>query len=174
MRYGILILLVLPIFAIGAFFADVHLPKMLAEDLPRAEAVVVKKGERKLYLVRSGEYFREYPIVLGGDPIGHKQEEGDQRTPEGDYVLDRRNPNSAFHLSIHISYPNAEDRARAEARGVSPGGMIMIHGQRNGLGWLGGLLQQWDWTDGCIAVTDVAMEEIWRAVPDGTPIRIEP
>ncbi|RFA31070.1 hypothetical protein CAI21_03095 [Alkalilimnicola ehrlichii] len=161
-------------FGVGAYFADTRLPAMLAEDLPQAEAVLVIKGERKLYLLRDGERYRAYPIALGGDPSGHKQQEGDQRTPEGDYVLDWRNPSSAFHLSLHVSYPNEDDRARAEARGVSPGGMIMVHGQRNGLGWLGSLLQRWDWTDGCIAVTNVAMEEIWRAVPNGTPIRIEP
>lgn len=163
-----------PVVVVGGYFIDAHLPAMLAEDLPRAEEVLVIKRERKLYLLRGGERYKSYPIALGGDPIGHKQEEGDQRTPEGNYVLDWRNPKSAFHLSLHVSYPNANDQARAEVRGVSPGGMIMVHGQRNGFGWLGGLTQRWDWTDGCIAVSNVAMEEIWRAVPVGTPIRIEP
>ncbi|MBT2773701.1 L,D-transpeptidase family protein [Halomonas sp. ISL-60] len=170
----IVILLIVLVLGAGAYFADSRLPALLAEELPQAEAVLVIKEERKLYLLRDGEPYREYGIALGGNPVGHKKEEGDQRTPEGDYVLDWRNPNSMAHLSLHVSYPNEEDQAQAEARGVSPGGMIMIHGQRNGFGWLGRLLQRWDWTDGCIAVTNVEMEEIWHAVQNGTPIRIEP
>ncbi|KKO03300.1 hypothetical protein LCGC14_0097130 [marine sediment metagenome] len=170
----IAILLIVLALGVGVYFADSRLPALFAEELPQAEAVLVVKEERKLYLLRDGEPYREYGIALGGNPVGHKQEEGDQRTPEGDYVLDWRNPNSMAHLSLHVSYPNEHDQAQAEVRGVSPGGMIMIHGQMNGFGWLGHLLQRWDWTDGCIAVTNVAMEEIWRAVPNGTPIRIEP
>ncbi len=158
----------------AAYVADAHLPELLAEPLPRADAVLVQKSERKLYLIKDGKPYREYRAAFGANPQGHKKQEGDERTPEGEYILDWRNANSAYHLSIHVSYPNREDKAQATARGVSPGGMIMIHGQRNGLGWLGGFLQQWDWTDGCVAVTNVAMEEIWRAVPDGTPITIKP
>jgi len=174
-RYRLLAILLLVLtLGVGVYFADSRLPALFAEELPQAEAVLVLKEERKLYLLRDGEPYREYGIALGGNPVGHKQKEGDQQTPEGDYVLDWRNPNSMAHLSLHVSYPNEDDRAQAEARGVSPGGMIMIHGQRNGFGWLGRLVQRWDWTDGCIAVTNVAMEEIWHAVPNGTPIRIEP
>lgn len=154
--------------------ADYTPVETVATDLPRADAVLVRKGERKLYLLKNGQPFREYRIALGANPFGHKQEEGDQRTPEGEYFIDWRNPDSEFHLSLRISYPSPHDRARAAAQGVSPGGMIMIHGQRNGLGWFESFQQLRDWTEGCIAVTNAAMEEIWHAVPVGTPIRIEP
>lgn len=143
------------------------------DDLSLADMVLVKKAERKLYLLRGDQPFREYRIALGGNPIGHKEYEGDQRTPEGDYTIDWRNPNSAFHLSLRISYPNEEDIARAAERGLSPGNMIMIHGQPNKFSW-GNWVRRWDWTDGCIAVANDDMAEIWRAVPDGTPIRIRP
>ena len=115
-----------------------------------------------------------FPIALGGAPEGHKGEEGDQRTPEGRYRIDWRNDKSSYHLSMHISYPDAADMARAEAEGKDPGGMIMIHGQRNYLGWLAYLTQRFDWTDGCIAVTNADMDIIWNSVPDGTPIEIRP
>ena len=139
----------------------------------RVDLVRVHKAERLLELVGDGKVLRSYSIALGGDPIGHKHQEGDQRTPEGRYVLDWRNPNSIAHKSIHISYPNADDLAAAKARNVDAGGMIMIHGQPNGFGWWGWLLQLVDWTDGCIAVTDSDMDEIWAMVADGTPIEIE-
>ncbi|MFK0688407.1 murein L,D-transpeptidase family protein [Mesorhizobium sp. IMUNJ 23033] len=142
--------------------------------IERVDLVRVDKSERRLELVGDGKILRTYGIALGGDPVGHKHSEGDQRTPEGRYVLDWRNPDSIAHKSIHISYPNAEEMAAAKAAGVEPGGMIMIHGQPNGYGWWGWLLQLVDWTDGCIAVTDSNMDEIWTMVADGTPIEIEP
>ncbi len=117
---------------------------------------------------------RTYPVALGANPVGHKQHEGDERTPEGRYVLDWRNPNSAFARSIHISYPNQADKEQARKAGVSPGGMIMIHGQSKGLGWWAWLFQMFDWTNGCIAVTDEEMNEIWDMVANGTPIEISP
>ena len=142
-----------------------------------ADRVVVYKAQRKLCLLKDGEVVRTYRIALGRNPEGHKQEEGDSRTPEGLYVLDYRNAHSRYHLSIHISYPNNADRERARARGVSPGGDIMIHGYPDGSfkSWWS---RYWflgrDWTDGCIAVSDEAMEEIWRSVADGTEIEIRP
>ena len=139
----------------------------------RVDLVRVDKSERRLELIGDGTVLRSYGIALGGDPIGHKHQEGDQRTPEGNYVLDWRNPKSMAHRSIHISYPNADDLAAAKVRNVDAGGMIMIHGQPNGFGWWGWLLQLVDWTDGCIAVTDSDMDEIWALVADGTPIEIE-
>ncbi|MDQ2694969.1 MAG: L,D-transpeptidase family protein [Pseudomonadota bacterium] len=142
-------------------------------SLPAADWVVVVKSARTLSLLRDGQVIKTYPVALGRNPVGHKIREGDGRTPEGRYVLDWRNPNSRFHLSLHISYPNAADRRHAQALGVSPGGDIMIHGQPNGLGWLG-IMPQRDWTEGCIAVTNSAMEEIWAAVAEGTPIDILP
>ncbi|RVC62478.1 MAG: hypothetical protein EOS65_24410 [Mesorhizobium sp.] len=135
--------------------------------------VRVEKSERRLDLIGDGgKILRSYGIALGGEPLGHKRQEADERTPEGRYVLDWRNANSAAYKSIHISYPNAEDLAAAKARGVDAGGMIMIHGQPNAFGWLGWLLQLVDWTDGCVGVTDSDMDEIWTMVANGTPIEI--
>ncbi|MEM9796159.1 MAG: L,D-transpeptidase family protein [Pseudomonadota bacterium] len=150
-----------------------HVPPMAPED-QQADAIHVDKSERRLTLLRDGTAIATYDISLGADGDGgHKQQEGDERTPEGSYVIDWRNPNSIAHLSLHISYPNAADIAAAEAAGIDPGGNIMIHGIRNGWGALGGLHRRWDWTDGCIAVTDAEMREIWSLVPNGTPIEIE-
>jgi murein L,D-transpeptidase YafK len=138
----------------------------------RADHVVVDKSARTLTLLRGGRPLKTYDVSLGGSPAGHKRQEGDERTPEGRYVMDYRNPRSGAHLSLHVSYPDSADAARARAAGVPPGGMIMVHGIINGLGWLGRLHRLMDWTDGCIAVTNGEMDEIWRAVPDGTPIEI--
>ncbi len=147
-------------------------PEMAAPD-QQADMILVDKSARRLSLLRDGAVLRDYRISLGANPEGHKQQEGDERTPEGEYVIDWRNPNSIAHLSLHISYPNQEDKVRAATRGVSPGGNIMIHGIANGWGWLGGWHRFWDWTDGCIAVTNAEMREIWSRVPNGTPIRIQ-
>lgn len=138
------------------------------------DLVRVHKADRRMELFDGGAAVRTYAIALGANPVGHKQREGDERTPEGRYTLDWRNPGSAFHKSIHISYPDAEDQAAAASRGDNPGGDIMIHGQPNGWGWWGWLTQWVDWTNGCIAVTDAEMDEIWALVPDGTPIEILP
>jgi murein L,D-transpeptidase YafK len=151
---------------------EYQLPQWLAETPPKAESVLVVKSERRLYLIRDGAPYRSWRVALGGNPIGHKQREGDLRTPEGEYVLDWRNPGSCCYRSLHVSYPDAADIAAAGERGDDPGGLIMIHGQVNGWGWLGWLLQYRDHTHGCIAVRNVPMEIIWRAVDDGTPIEI--
>ena len=140
----------------------------------KADLVVVNKTERKLYLFKDDEIIGEYMVAFGSNPEGHKIQEGDGRTPEGRYVLDWKNPNSAYYLSIHVSYPNRDDRARARLMGVDPGGDIMIHGQKNGYGWLGQVSRFVNWTDGCIAVSDADMDEIWAAVDPGTPIEIRP
>lgn len=139
-----------------------------------ADRVRVDKSERTLVLLSGETVLKRYEISLGGAPEGHKRQEGDERTPEGVYRLDSRNPRSSSHLALHISYPATADSAQAASRGVSPGGMIMIHGIRNGAGWLGRLHRAVDWTDGCIAVANWEMDEIWRAVPVGTPIEIRP
>ncbi len=117
---------------------------------------------------------RSYRVSLGHHPEGPKAREGDHRTPEGRYVIDHHNPNSAFHLSLHVSYPSAADSARAWAAGYPPGGEIMIHGMRNGRGWIGRAHLLVDWTDGCISVTDAEMDQLYEAVPDGTPIELRP
>ena len=136
--------------------------------------VRVFKAERRLELLAKGQIVRSYAIALGGNPLGHKQFEGDQRTPEGRYVLDWRNDKSCCVKSIHISYPNANDKAAAAKAGLSPGGMIMIHGPPNRLTWWDWALQMFDWTDGCIAVREDEMLEIWSMVQTGTPIEIAP
>lgn len=161
-------------FGVYAVAAEGFLPGLLARDLGKTDRIVVRKKARKLMLYRGGDKLAEYGIALGGAPAGHKQKEGDERTPEGEYLIDWRNEKSGYYKSLHISYPNKTDKARAEARGESPGGLIMIHGQKNRFGWLAPLTQRADWTDGCIAVTNREMEEIWRSVDDGTPIVIEP
>jgi murein L,D-transpeptidase YafK len=139
-----------------------------------ATSIRVLKSARQMLLLRNGEVIKRYAIALGGSPVGHKQREGDRRTPEGSYTISGRNPKSSYHLSLRISYPNEADRARAAALSVAPGGDIMIHGLPNGLGSMGAKHREEDWTDGCIAVTDAEIEEIWALVPDGTPIRIDP
>jgi len=140
----------------------------------RADRVVVEKAKRQLHLFASGKVLRTYPIALGGNPIGVKTREGDRKTPEGIYLIDGRNARSAYHLALHISYPSPADVERARRTGVNPGGDIMIHGIRNGFGWIGKLHRLADWTRGCIAVTNPEIEEIWAAVPDGTPIELRP
>ncbi|MBK5941902.1 L,D-transpeptidase family protein [Halochromatium roseum] len=143
---------------------------------PYVDRVLVKKSERTMELHKDGAVYRTYRISLGDQPRGHKFQEGDERTPEGNYVLDWRNPNSSFYKSIHVSYPNDLDRAVARSFGVSPGGMIMIHGLPNWLTSprLAAEYRRTDWTDGCIAVGNEEMDEIWRLVRDGTPITIMP
>lgn len=136
------------------------------------DKVFVDKSERILKLLSKDTVVKSYRIALGDSPIGHKQQQGDQRTPVGYYTLDYKNENSIAHRSIHVSYPNAADKAQAKSRGVNPGGDIMIHGQMNGFGHLAGLNQQRDWTDGCIAVTNDEMDEIMAAVKVGTAIEI--
>ena len=140
----------------------------------KADLVVVHKSARRLELYRGSELLKAYPVSLGRHPDGKKQQQGDGRTPEGEYQLDYRNPNSSFRKALHISYPQPTDVAAARSIGVNTGGLVMIHGMKNGLGWLGRLHRLIDWTDGCVAVTNSQMDEIWRAVPDGTKISLQP
>ena len=157
---GVLLLL-------ASFAACGREPPRMAPARHRADAILVDKSARRLQLLRSGVVIRTYRVRLGDAPLGHKRQQGDERTPEGDYRISGRNPNSRFHLSLRVSYPDPADRAQARRRGVDPGGDIMIHGATPP-GRAG------DWTDGCIAVTNAEMEEIWRRVPVGTPIHIAP
>lgn len=135
---------------------------------PEVTQVIVYKASRRMELWHHDQMLRAFTVDLG-DPIGHKQREGDRRTPEGEYIIDRRNPNSRFHLSLGIDYPNKDDKAFAKDNGWKPGGDIFIHGRgprfQNAVG---------DWTDGCIAVSDREMEDIYAMVRDGTPISIRP
>lgn len=136
--------------------------------------VLVRKADRRLMLMQDEQVLRSYRISLGDNPEGHKLYEGDERTPEGDYTLDWRNPQSDFYKSIHVSYPNQQDIEEAQTWGLDPGGSIMIHGLPNNAGDLAFAYAGLDWTDGCIAVSNEAMDEIWNLVADGTPIRILP
>lgn len=139
-----------------------------------ADRVVVYKMRRVMELWSGDHLLKRYTIALGGSPTGPKTQEGDQKTPEGSYKLDWRNPNSAFHKSIHISYPNMKDRVQAQKRGVRAGGEIFLHGIGKKWGFLGSSHALHDWTKGCIAVTNAEMDEIWEIVPNGTPIMINP
>lgn len=141
---------------------------------PKADRVLIDKSERMLTLLRGDEPMRTYRVALGAAPKGQKRFEGDERTPEGVYTIDFRNARSQYHLALRISYPNEADRMRALEAGLNPGGQIMIHGLKNGQGWLGERHLGDDWTDGCIAVTNAQIEEIWSLVELGTPVEIRP
>ena len=139
-----------------------------------ADSVVIDKKARRLTLYHMGRPIRSYLVALGGNPVGDKLAAGDRRTPEGVFYIEGRNPNSSYHLSLRISYPDVSHRRRAEALGVDPGGNIMIHGLPNGRGSVGAYHRTADWTNGCVALTDEEIEEIWGAVPTGTPVQIKP
>ncbi|BBK36114.1 hypothetical protein STAQ_11920 [Allostella sp. ATCC 35155] len=141
---------------------------------PMADRIVVHKMDRRLELMREGKPLRTYRVDLGWQTLGHKQEEGDGRTPEGVYQIESRNDRSNYYRALKISYPNGEDRARARARGVSPGGLILIHGQPNNPRSWERAQKKRDWTEGCIAVRNAEMDEIWAMVADGTEIEIRP
>lgn len=138
------------------------------------DRILIEKNARRLMLISQGEVLKSYNIALGGNPIGPKERQGDNKTPEGTYVIDGRNKDSRFHLSLHISYPNERDKNRAKELGVSPGGDIMIHGIKNGFSWVGDAHTAVDWTKGCIAVTDEEIEEISKLAPNGTIVEIRP
>jgi murein L,D-transpeptidase YafK len=139
-----------------------------------ADRIVVLKSKRTMVLYHGDTLLKTYRIALGGRPLGPKTRQGDHKTPEGTYRIDSRNSRSNYHLSLHISYPNDRDRANARKAGVSPGGDIMIHGLPDRYAYVGSLHTQTDWTDGCIAVTNSEIEEIWKLVPIGTPVEIRP
>ena len=145
-----------------------------AGDFPMADKVIVEKQNRKLHLMNGGKAFRTFDIALGVVPIGDKEREGDQKTPEGLYRLDGRNPDSDFFLSIHISYPNSADRAAARRKGYDPGSAIMIHGQPNLPTYSEAYYRKEDWTNGCIAVSNSDMIDIWLMTPDDIAIEIRP
>jgi murein L,D-transpeptidase YafK len=139
-----------------------------------ADRILVEKAARKLTLFQNGRALKSYSVALGGAPAGAKQFEGDQRTPEGIYTVDFHKADSDYHLALHISYPEQQEVDRAAIQGLSAGSDIMIHGLPNGRGWIGRFHRRADWTAGCIAVADFEIEEIYRAVPDGTPIELRP
>lgn len=148
--------------------------KVFTLRMEAADKILIEKQARRLTLLAKDEVIKTYKIALGGNPVGPKERQGDNKTPEGAYIIDSRNGNSGFHLSLHISYPNAQDKKRARELGVSPGGNIMIHGIKNGFAPVGALHAETDWTEGCIAVTNQEMEEIYKYVPNGTIVEIIP
>lgn len=138
------------------------------------DKILIEKRERRLTLFSRGEVLKTYKIALGKNPDGPKERQGDNKTPEGIYVIDSRKKDSRYHISLRISYPNEKDKKRAKELGVSPGGDIMIHGLRHDFSWAGDFHTSVDWTNGCIAVTNEEIEEIDRLVPDGTIVEIRP
>jgi murein L,D-transpeptidase YafK len=166
----ILVVLIAALGVVAAAYLNIN-------PLPRdavADRVLVEKSARRLTLLREGKTLKTYRMALGREPTGAKEFEGDQRTPEGIYSIDFHKPDSDYHLALHVSYPEQHDIDRAALQGLSAGSDIMIHGLPNGRGWIGRFHRRQDWTAGCVAVTDFEIEEIYRAVPDGTPIEIRP
>ena len=173
MKKALLVLLVLCAACLVALLCAHHELHPLSPDA-RADRILVEKSAHRLTLFHGKMPLKSYRIALGHSPAAQKQSEGDQRTPEGTYAIDSRNRESTCYRALHISYPSRTDKARAARLDVACGGDIMIHGIGNGFGWLGSFHRALNWTRGCIAVTDEEMEEIWRAVPNGTPIEIRP
>jgi murein L,D-transpeptidase YafK len=150
---------------------------LLSQQAPppqKADSILIFKKDHVLELLQGGKVIRTYKVALGRGGLAPKEREGDGRTPEGHYVIDSRTAQSHYHKALHVSYPNAEDRKRAAKLGVAPGGAIMIHGLPNGMGSVGAAHRLYDWTLGCIAVTDEEIDEIWDLVPNGTPVEIRP
>jgi murein L,D-transpeptidase YafK len=140
----------------------------------KADSILILKKDHIMQLLADGNIIRTYKVALGRGGLGPKQQEGDEKVPEGHYTIDSRNEASHYHKALHISYPNAADRQRAAQMGVSPGGAIMIHGLPNGMGWLGASHRLYDWTLGCVAVTDEEIDEVWKLVTVHTPVEIRP
>jgi murein L,D-transpeptidase YafK len=166
-------LTILLLLAVAAFAMLISRPHQTTQ-LPTADSVLVIKHAHTLTLLHNANPIKQYRVALGRGGLGPKQEAGDNKVPEGTYRIVSRNPHSAFYRALRVGYPTPQQAAAARARGIDPGGDIMIHGIRNGLGWLGRAQRLIDWTQGCIAVTNPEMDEIWNAVPDGTPIEIRP
>ena len=147
-------------------------PQLLDKKI--AYRIVIVKSTRTMTLQNKEHVLKTYKIALGGQPVGAKERQGDQKTPEGEYAIDSKNSQSRFYLALHLSYPNAKDRERARSLGVAPGGDVEIHGLGKHYGWIGARHRLVDWTDGCIAVTNDEIEEIFRIVPVGTRVEIRP
>ena len=169
----IVFLLALVLLFAGLYFYAHHVWNPLPAG-STIDRILVEKSARRLSIFANGKKLKSYQVALGRNPVGPKEQEGDMKTTEGLYTIDSRNPESAFHLALHVSYPSQTDQARAAERGVSAGFDIMIHGIQNGVGWIGAFHRWHDWTAGCIALTDEEIEELWRVTPDGTPVEIRP
>ena len=171
MRKPVIITLIifLAIFLIYNYYPGRALPANATID-----SIVVRKSERRMDVYSHRILLKSYNIALGGNPIGHKQFEGDEKTPEGHYIVSDKNANSDFHKNLGISYPNGQDMENAKKLGKPPGGDIKIHGLKNGLGFLGRVHRLTNWTNGCIALTNSEIEELFQSTPKGTPIEILP
>ena len=174
MPAGLRILYALSAIALAASAIPAIQGSAQASDFTVADKVLVEKGKRKLHLMKGGVAFRSFDIALGIRPVGDKEKEGDFKTPEGNYLLDARNPDSEYFLAIHVSYPDPTDRAEARSKGVDPGGAIMIHGQPNDPTRSEAYYRTQDWTNGCIAVSNSDMIDIWLMTAENTPIEIRP
>jgi murein L,D-transpeptidase YafK len=150
------------------------LPAQQPAPVEKADSILILKKDHVMELLAGGKVIRTYKVALGQGGLAPKEREGDARTPEGRYTIDARTADSHYHKALHVSYPNAEDRKRAAKLGVAPGGAIMIHGLPNGKGYVGAAHRLYDWTLGCVAVTDEEIDEIWNLVPVGTPVEIRP
>lgn len=140
----------------------------------KIDKLIVTKGQRTMEAYSNGQLVKTYKISLGRNPLGDKQHQGDKRTPEGEYTISEKNPNSGFHKNLGVSYPNTTDKKEAQQLGLDPGGEIKVHGLRNGFGFIGKFHRLFNWTAGCVAVTDDEIDELYRAVDLGTPIIIKP
>lgn len=165
--------LILPLFILASFFVENAIDASVDFSL-KATKIIVKKADRKMMLYAKDKLLKTYNISLGGDPVGHKVQEGDGKTPEGNYTISYKNPASRFHKSLKISYPNSVDVAHAKKLGVSAGGDVMIHGLGKDFSYLGKMHTLYDWTLGCISVTNEEIDEIWKIVDVGTSIQIDP
>jgi len=167
--FGLLIWLLFATYA----FAGLR-PDSAVQKSDKVDSILVLKRDHVVELLSGGRVVRTYKVALGRGGLAPKQREGDARTPEGHYVIDAKYEHSAYHKALHVSYPNAEDRKHAAMLGAQPGGAIMIHGLPNGKGWIGAGQRLYDWTLGCIAVTDEEIDDVWILVPVGTPVEIRP
>lgn len=170
----LLLTFLLPIGLVGVLLLVGRRTRAALPAQTTVDRIVIEKSRHRLTLYQGQTLVRDYPVSIGRGGLGRKRQEGDKLTPEGSYRVESRNAGSDYHRALKVSYPDAADIAAAEARGVSPGSEIMIHGLRNGFGWWGTWHRRVDWTLGCIALTNPEIEEIWRVVPDGTPIDILP
>jgi murein L,D-transpeptidase YafK len=171
LRGALLILAVAGVFVLWDRYGPTAPAPNMVPAVEQVDNILIEKSARRLSATVDGDVVFQVEIALGFEPGGDKQMEGDGKTPEGHFTINRRNPQSAFHLSLGLDYPRPEDIARAQAEGVDPGGDIFIHGQPNGLSML---TLPGDWTAGCIAVSNAEMETLWRLVPIGTPVEIKP
>lgn len=172
-QFGRKILNFASVLALAGMSAGVA-PQLVAQTASKVDRIVIEKSKRTLTLMDGAKIVKTYKVAIGGQPVGAKDRQGDHKTPEGIYSVDAKNPNSQFHKALHISYPNPADRANARKLGVSPGGDVEIHGLGAKWGWIGAKHRLTDWTDGCIAVTNEEIDEIYPSIKVGTLVEIRP